>query len=91
LSLNGTLADYFPELKNRIENAESITLRMMLRHRSGIPNYIDSPRFSWDELPQNYREAIELALDLPATLNIFARPCLSRWALQICITLFEKR
>ncbi|MGB0833997.1 MAG: serine hydrolase domain-containing protein [Psychrobium sp.] len=67
LSLDGTVAEYFPDLKERIENSESITLRMMLRHRSGIPNYIDSPRFSWDELPQNDREAIELALDLPAS------------------------
>lgn len=33
LSLDKTLADYFPELVGRIENAEKITLRMMAQHR----------------------------------------------------------
>lgn len=37
LSLDETLAHYFPELEGRIENAEKITLRMMVQHRSGIP------------------------------------------------------
>src|SRR5690606_22534831 len=35
LSLDKTLADYFPELIGRIEHAEKITLRMMVQHRSG--------------------------------------------------------
>ncbi len=38
LSLDDTLADHFPELVGRIENAETITLRLMVQHRSGIPN-----------------------------------------------------
>jgi CubicO group peptidase (beta-lactamase class C family) len=66
LSLDDTLAEHFPELVGRIENAETITLRMMLRHRSGIPNFIDNPDYPWHELPKSSREALEFALDLPA-------------------------
>ena len=43
LSLDDTLADYLPELVGRIENADQITLRMMVQHRSGIPNFTDDP------------------------------------------------
>ncbi len=66
LSLDDTLADYFPELVGRIENADQITLRMMLQHRSGIPNYTDQPGFRWDNPPKTSRESLELVLDLPA-------------------------
>jgi len=37
LSLDKTLAEYFPELVGSIENADKITLRMMVQHRSGFP------------------------------------------------------
>jgi len=65
LSLDKTLADYFPELVGRIENAEKITLRMMVQHRSGIPNLTDTPNF-WENPPKSSKEALELVLDLPA-------------------------
>lgn len=65
LSLDKTLADYFPELKGRIENAERITLRMMVMHRSGIPNLTDTPNF-WTDPPKSNEEGLELVLDLPA-------------------------
>ncbi len=65
LSLDKTLADYFPELVGRIENAERITLRMMVQHRSGIPNYVDHPDY-WTKPPQNKEETLAYALDLPA-------------------------
>ncbi|MDX1718761.1 MAG: serine hydrolase domain-containing protein, partial [Salegentibacter mishustinae] len=42
LSLEKTLADYLPELKGRIEYADKITLRMLVQHRSGIPNFTDT-------------------------------------------------
>ncbi|MFT6811359.1 MAG: D-alanyl-D-alanine carboxypeptidase, partial [Saprospiraceae bacterium] len=63
LSLDQTLADYFPELKERIENAENITLRTMVQHRSGIPNYIDHPTY-WENQPYSNDEALELAIDM---------------------------
>ena len=68
LSLDKTLADYFPELVGRIENAERITLRMMVQHRSGIPNLTDTPNF-WTDPPKSSKEALERVLDLPASFE----------------------
>jgi CubicO group peptidase (beta-lactamase class C family) len=68
LSLDKTLADYFPELVGRIENAEKITLRLMVQHRSGIPNYTDHPGF-WENPPKSREETLELVLDLPANFE----------------------
>jgi len=66
LSLDDTLADHFPELVGRIENAETITLRLLVQHRSGIPNYTDVPGFLWDDPPKSKKESLELVLDKPA-------------------------
>ena len=68
LSLDKTLADYFPELVGRIENAEKITLRLMVQHRSGIPIFTDHPGY-WENPPNSYKEKLELALDLPANFE----------------------
>lgn len=65
ISLDETLADYFPELVGRIENADEITLKLMVQHRSGIPNFTDNPQF-WENPPDNDKETLEFALDLPA-------------------------
>ncbi len=65
LSLDKTLGDYFPELVGKIEYAEKITLRMMVQHRSGIPNLTDSPNY-WENPPNSNKEALELVLGLPA-------------------------
>lgn len=65
LSLDNTLADYFPELAGRIENAEKISLRLMVQHRSGIPNYTDNPDF-WESRQNSSKGALDFALDLPA-------------------------
>lgn len=65
LSLEKTLADYLPELTGRIEHADQITVRMMVQHRSGIPNITDTPNF-WINPPENSAEALERILDLPA-------------------------
>ena len=68
LSLDKTLAEYFPDLVGRIENADKITLRMMVKHRSGIPNYSDHTGF-WSDPPTGNKATLELALDLPANLD----------------------
>lgn len=65
LSLDKTLADYLPELKGRLENADRITLRMMVQHRSGIPNYTDTKNY-WAEPKENDDEKLALVLDQPA-------------------------
>lgn len=67
LSLDKTIADYLPELANRIENADKITLRLMIQHRSGIPNYTDAPNF-WAN-PLGYEESLALILDKPANFE----------------------
>ena len=66
LDLDDTLADLLPEFAERIENSEAITLRMLIQHRSGIPNFLDNPDFPWDNLPQSNMEMLELVLDEPA-------------------------
>lgn len=66
LSLDNTLAELIPELVGRIENADKITLRLMLQHRSGIPNFTDQPDFPWDNPPKTNRETLELVLDMAA-------------------------
>jgi D-alanyl-D-alanine carboxypeptidase len=68
LSLDDKLADYFPELVGRIENIEKITLRLMVQHRSGIPNFSDNPAF-WQNEQENSKNALEFALDLPASFE----------------------
>ena len=68
LSFDKTLADYLPDLKGRIEHAEDITLRMMIQHRSGIPNFTDQPAY-WENEQENSRDALRFALDLPASFD----------------------
>lgn len=68
LSLDKTIADYLPELVGRIENADKITLRLMIQHRSGMPNFTDTPNF-WAAPTQSYEESLALILDKPANFE----------------------
>lgn len=68
LSLDKTLADYFPELKGRIEYADEITLRMMVQHRSGIPNFTDTYNY-WVAPKETSEENLALVLDQPASFK----------------------
>ncbi|MBT8205687.1 MAG: beta-lactamase family protein [Eudoraea sp.] len=68
LSLDKTIADYLPELAGRIENADKITLRLMIQHRSGIPNFTDAPNF-WAAPTETYEEGLALILDKPANFE----------------------
>jgi CubicO group peptidase (beta-lactamase class C family) len=65
LSLDKTLAAYFPELEGRIEHANEITVRMMVQHRSGIPNYTSIDNY-WANPKESNQERLALVLDLPA-------------------------
>lgn len=69
LSLDDTLADHLPDLVGRIENADRITLRMMLQHRSGIPNFVDHPDYPWFETLPDRDAYLEYALDEPADFD----------------------
>jgi CubicO group peptidase (beta-lactamase class C family) len=66
LSLDKTLAEYLPQFAERIEHADEITLRMMVQHRSGIPNYVDHPDYPWTSPYKERAETYELVLDMPA-------------------------
>ncbi len=68
LSLNKSLAHYLPELKGRIENAENINLSLLVQHRSGIPNFTNTPGF-WTKPPSSRQDALDLVLDLPANFQ----------------------
>jgi D-alanyl-D-alanine carboxypeptidase len=68
LSLDKTLAEYLPELKGEIENAEKITLRLMIQHRSGIPNFTDTPKF-WEDPIKTYEENLALIDGKPANFK----------------------
>ncbi|GAA0880634.1 serine hydrolase domain-containing protein [Algoriphagus jejuensis] len=66
LSLDKSLAEYLPEFADRIENSEQITLRMLVQHRSGIPNFVDHPDFPWDNLYKKTSDTYQLVFDQPA-------------------------
>ena len=68
LSLDKTIADYLPELVGSIENSDKITLRMMIQHRSGIPNFTDAPNF-WAEPTETYEESLALIQGKPANFE----------------------
>ncbi|MEL7251707.1 MAG: serine hydrolase domain-containing protein [Bacteroidota bacterium] len=68
LSLDKTIADYLPELVGRIEHSDQITLRLMIQHRSGIPNFTDTPDF-WAAPTESYEESLALILDKPANFK----------------------
>ena len=68
LSLDDKLTDHFPDLKGRIQYAEDITIKMLVQHRSGIPNYTDKLNY-WSNPKHTFRENLELILDLPANFE----------------------
>ena len=73
LSLDDMLSDYLPELTGRIENAEQITLRMLVQHRSGVPNFTDAETFDWFTPKTDINKTLELVLDEPADFKPDAR------------------
>lgn len=66
LSLDDTLADHLPEVVGRIEYAEQITIRMLLQHRSGIPDFVDHADYPWFETLPDRDDYLAFALDQPA-------------------------
>ncbi|MCF1422874.1 serine hydrolase domain-containing protein [Mangrovimonas futianensis] len=68
LSLDTTLAEFLPELVGKIEHAETITLRLMIQHRSGIPNFTDTPDF-WAHPTTSFEESLALIEGKPANFK----------------------
>ena len=73
LSLDDTLAEHLPHLVGRIENSDQITMRMLLQHRSGIPNFTHRTDFPWFDPPAKLDEYLAFALDKPADFAPDAR------------------
>jgi len=69
LSLDGSLADYLPELAGRLANADRISLRMLIGHRSGIANFTDQEGFDWFSSSTGDAARLELVLDKPANFE----------------------
>lgn len=65
LSLDQTLSELIPEVEGRIEYADQITLKMMVQHRSGIPEYIYEPGFN-SETDESYLATASLIFGKPA-------------------------
>ena len=68
LSLDKTVADYFPELRDKIEYSDEITIKNMVQHRSGIPNYTDFSNY-WANPPKETAAKLDLILGLPASFT----------------------
>ncbi len=73
LQLDDTLAQWLPGLMTRIENANTITVRNLLQHRSGVPDFDSQTGFSWQNPHTDNNQLLEFALDLPADFSPNAR------------------
>ena len=73
LQLDDTLAQWLPDLAARIENSGRITVRHLLLHRSGVPDFDSQFGFSWNDAHTDIDAVLELALDLPADFAPDAR------------------
>jgi CubicO group peptidase (beta-lactamase class C family) len=69
LAPDDTLAQWLPAIASRIVNGQSITLRNMLQHRSGIPDFDSHKGFSWETSHTDIDRVLEHALDLPADFS----------------------
>ena len=63
LTLDRTLASYLPDLADRIENSDEITLRMLVQHRSGIPDFVYNPEYNSADYVDDYFRIVDLVLD----------------------------
>lgn len=68
LSLESTLAQLVPEVNGKIPNAENITLRMMIQHRSGIVDYAFEPEVE-GETNDDYLSFMARVYDKPASFE----------------------
>lgn len=68
INMDNTIADYFPEYEKRIQYADKISIKMLVQHRSGIPNFTDQNKF-WQTPPTNNEAVLDLVLDLPANFK----------------------
>ncbi|MFZ6053066.1 serine hydrolase domain-containing protein [Halocola ammonii] len=68
ISIDDKLSRHFPELEGEIEYADRITIKMLVEHRSGIPNYTDTENY-WASPEETYQGKLNLVLGLPANFK----------------------
>lgn len=73
LRLDDTLSLWLPMLAGRIENSGTITLRHLLQHRSGVPDFDSQVGFSWQDAHTDNDELLAFAIDKPADFAPDAR------------------
>lgn len=73
LPLDGTLATLLPAVANELPNADRITLKQLLQHRSGLFNFTDSPQFPWFDPPRDLAGHLALLRGRPALFEPGAR------------------
>ncbi|MFN3301166.1 MAG: serine hydrolase domain-containing protein, partial [Sediminibacterium sp.] len=66
LSLNSKLSEFFPKLKN----ADKITIEMLLKHRSGLANFTDTPDYdSWKSSSLSQQDLLDKIASLQNNFN----------------------
>lgn len=73
LSLEDTLAHLLPHVVGRVEYADQITVRMLLQHRSGIPDFMRLPDYPFGNPPDNLEAFEQMVFDHPAKFAPNAR------------------
>jgi CubicO group peptidase (beta-lactamase class C family) len=66
LRLDDTLSTWLPTVAMRIDNGDAITVRHLLQHRSGVPDFDSQPGFSWREPHSDLEALLALVYDKPA-------------------------
>lgn len=66
LDFKTKLNTFFPS----IPNSDKITIELLLRHRSGIPNFTDLPDYnSWSNQPMSQQELLKKITSLPSNFK----------------------
>ena len=73
LQMDDTIATWLPEYANAIDNSEVITLRNLIQHRSGVPDFDSQRGFSWEDAHTDIDATLEFALNRPADFSPGAR------------------
>lgn len=69
LILDDTLAQWLPDIAENIENSDSITIRLMVQHRSGIPDFDSQTGFGWNQSHTDLDLTLSYALNKPADFS----------------------
>ena len=66
LSLDATISDFYPELVGKLPHAEEITIRQMVQHRSGMPDFTYSGEY-WQDNQGQGKDPLDYALNMPTS------------------------